>query len=127
MLLYRPAAWPVGADVLSEAIDGDGTKLLNSLIYFVRDMERSAVSCNDHIPFTAPSVEEVIDEWLYVYENVSRFAFSVVTMEPDGGCQYWPVTPPERFNGPWNHTLKNPMLVLSARVSRRIPVTCPTY
>ncbi|EJF56709.1 hypothetical protein DICSQDRAFT_174660 [Dichomitus squalens LYAD-421 SS1] len=29
------------------------------------------------------------------------------------GCQYWPVTPPERYLGPWNKTLSNPILIIS--------------
>ena len=69
-----------------------------------------------------PSAEAIIDEWLDVYENVTRFAFSVVATEQDGGCHYWPARPPERFSGPWNRTLRNPMLVMSARV--RFAVCC---
>lgn len=116
MLLQRPPVWEIGSEVLSEAINGDGTALLNSIQYGVYDLERPAVSCNDNMPFKAPSAEEIIDEWLDVYENVTRFVFSTVITEPDSGCIYWPVTPPERFNGPWNHTLKNQILVMSSLV-----------
>lgn len=123
-ILCHPAIWPTGAKILSEAMNGNGTALLNlnamsSPPHVAYDLVRSAVSCNDNMPFVPPSAEEAIDEWLYVYENVSRFVFSVVTSEPDTGCQHWSVTPPERFNGPWNHTLRNPILVASALVSLR--------
>ena len=121
MLLEHPTLWSSGAEVLAQAIRGDATALLNSINYKpLRDLERSAVSCNDNVPSSfrkPPPVEEIIDEWLYDYQNVSRFVFSVVTMEPDSGCHYWPVDPPERYSGPWNHTLRNPMLVMSSRVS----------
>lgn len=82
----------------------------------VRDLERSAVTCNDNLPFPPPSPEEVINESIGTLKNVSRFALSVVRTEPDSGCQFWPVEPPERFQGPWNHTLKNPMLIHSNKV-----------
>ena len=58
-----------------------------------------------------------MDEWLDVYQKVSPLVFSSVTSEPDLGCEYWPVTPPERFQGPWNNTLSNTILVLSNTVS----------
>ncbi len=81
-----------------------------------RDLARSAVSCNDNEPFAPPTHEAIIDETLDVFEDVSRLVFATITTEPDAGCQYWPVTPPERFEGPWNHTLRNPMLVISNTV-----------
>ena len=61
--------------------------------------------------------EEIIDESLFVLENISRFGFAVTTSEPDNGCEYWPVTPPERFEGPFNNTLNNPILIVSNTVS----------
>lgn len=99
-------------------MDGDGTAVLNGLSHtqYLSDLERSAVSCNDNKPFKAPTPEEVIDEQLDVLKHLTRFALAVVVAEPDAGCQYWPVTPPERFLGPWNHTLRNPVLIISNTV-----------
>lgn len=101
---------------------GNGTRILNFLndwrLY--NDLERPAVSCNDAPPFSPPSAEAVVDEYLDVYHNVSKFVFSVLTTEPDSGCQFWPVKPVERFTGPWNQTLRNPILLVSNTVS-----TCP--
>lgn len=116
--LQTPSIWPGVAQALAQAIDGDGTAVLNGLsrTHHLRDLERSAVSCNDNKPFKAPTPEEVIDEQLDVLQHVSRFSLAVVVAEPDAGCQYWPVTPPERFLGPWNHTLRNPMLIVSNTV-----------
>jgi len=95
-------------------MEGNGKPLLDAaLSSFYRDLERSAVSCNDNILLKAPSAEDVVDESLKVLKHVTRFGLSVVTTEPDAGCQFWPVTPPERFQGPWNHTLKNPILIHS--------------
>ena len=110
--------WGAAAANIAVAMNGDGSAIHDATqADRYSDLERSAVSCNDNRPFAPPSPEEVVDELLYVYQNVSRFVFSTVTTEPDAGCQYWPVTPPERFQGPWNNTLRNPILVLSNTVS----------
>lgn len=99
-------------------MQGDPTDLLNfSEMNPYADLERSSVTCNDLPKFAPLSPEEVTDELLRVYRNVTQFVFSVVTLEADAGCQYWPVTPPERFTGPWNNTLRNPILILSSTVS----------
>ena len=95
---------------------GDMLRLTQSGMY--RDVERHAVTCNDNIPSLPPTAEEEVDEWLDVYQKVSPLVFSSVTSEPDLGCEYWPVTPPERFSGPWNNSLSNTILVLSNTVSR---------
>ena len=77
---------------------GNGTHILNFLndwrLY--NDLERPAVSCNDAPPFSPPSAEAVVDEYLDVYHNVSKFVFSVLTTEPDSlGCAtpIWLVLP----------------------------------
>lgn len=115
--LEVPSTWEKAAVGFSEAMQGNGTTMLNSDVFALgTDLERSAVSCNDNLPFSPPAPEEVVDEVLDVFYNVSRLVFSVITTEPDAGCQYWPVTPPERFQGPWNNTLRNPVLVISNTV-----------
>ena len=101
-------------------MEGDGAAVLDGAGWSPSaDLQRSAVSCNDQVPFTPAPSEKVLEELLDVFHNVSRLAFSVITTEPDAGCQYWPVTPPERFHGPWNHTLRNPILVVSNTVSAK--------
>ena len=115
--LQWPGRWPQASSDLHQAIQGDGSAILNSLFPPESDLARSAVSCNDNHPFDAPDPDVVVDELLDVFNTVSKLVFSVVTSEPDAGCQNWPVTPPERFQGPWNHTLRNPILVLSNTVS----------
>ncbi|KAK7682660.1 hypothetical protein QCA50_014043 [Cerrena zonata] len=122
--LEIPGIWPKVAKEFAEAIAGNGTGLLNGISWWnnliYTDMERIAITCNDVKPFPSPSTEEIVDGYLNVYHKVSRFVFGVVTSEPDAGCQYWPYTPPERFDGPWNHTLRNPMLIISSTAD---PVT----
>lgn len=118
MALQRPSNWQVASAGLAQAIAGNGTFVMDATeLVFGDDMARQAVSCNDNAPFKVPPAEEVVDALLDVFHNVSRLGLAVVTTEPDAGCQYWPVTPPERFQGPWNHTLSSPILILSNSVS----------
>ncbi|KAH9854634.1 TAP-like protein-domain-containing protein [Lenzites betulinus] len=121
--LISPTSWPDAAQAVAQAIDGDGTAILNAVNEKDNtDLQRSAVSCNDQNPFAPPTAQQVIDEQLYDLAHVTRFSLSVVTSEPDAGCQFWPVTPPERFLGPWNNTLKNPMLVISNSLDPATPL-----
>jgi hypothetical protein len=117
-ILQIPVIWQQAATAFQEAIDGDGSVIMRSLQFRPgMDLQRSGVSCNDQLPYKAAPPEGIVNTLLDAYYNVSRTAFSVVTTEPDAGCQTWPVIPPERFQGPWNHTLLNPILVLSNTVS----------
>ena len=83
------------------------------------DLERSAVTCNDVRPFAPPGAGAYVDEMLRALGRRTRFALAIETHEPDGGCEYWPVTPPERYSGPWNKTLRNPVLIISNTVCRK--------
>ncbi|KAK7682659.1 hypothetical protein QCA50_014042 [Cerrena zonata] len=123
--LLKPFGWHDASHAINEAIHGNGTRILNFLndwkLY--NDLERPAVSCSDAPPFIPPSAEDVVNEYLDVYHNVSNFVFSVLTTEPDSGCQFWPVKPIERFVGPWNHTLRNPILLVSNTADPVTPIT----
>ncbi len=122
--LEVPSSWIGAAKAIADAMKGNTTAIIDSFGFHSGDLERSAVSCNDNRPFAPPAPEAVIDEALDVFQEVSRLVFSVFTTEPDGGCQYWPVTPPERFEGPWNHTLRNPMLIVSNTVRMAALIHC---
>ncbi|KIJ55460.1 hypothetical protein M422DRAFT_199675 [Sphaerobolus stellatus SS14] len=116
--------WPRVAVALREGMRGNATDLMNvgrwPLSY---DLERPAISCNDRLPYDIPSPEEVVDESIYVLKNVSRFAMSAMITEPDSGCEFWPFDPPERFQGPWNHTLSNPILIHSNMLDPITPLS----
>lgn len=81
-----------------------------------RDLERSVFACNDKRWVPAPNVDEVVEEVLETYHNVSHFVLDTMVSRPDSGCQYWLDRPVERFEGPWNHTLRNPILILGNTV-----------
>ncbi|KAH8116069.1 hypothetical protein DFH11DRAFT_1258135 [Phellopilus nigrolimitatus] len=91
------------------------------------DLARLAVTCLDSPPPASssefPTPEELSDIGLSTIREVSRhFGMSVSISEPDGGCQFWPVKGPERFTGPWNHTLKNPILIVSNTADPVTPI-----
>lgn len=118
-IIESPQSWPDMAQVLAATLAGDvsgAVDIVNTPQYV--DLQRSGVSCNDQKPFKAPTPEETIDEAVDVYEKVTRFNLAVTIAEADSGCQYWPVSPPERYTGPWNNTLKNPLLIISNTVRR---------
>ncbi|CAL1709998.1 unnamed protein product [Somion occarium] len=121
--LESPSSWPETAQLFNEAMTGNATNLLNTIHErsVPPDLARIAVTCNDVKPFPPPSTAELVDEYLYDYFNVTRFIFGILTTEPDAGCQYWPVTPPERFQGPWNHVLRNPILILTSAADPLTP------
>ncbi len=119
--LATPSTWPHAAQVFAAAMAGDASAVMDAVNQKeLVDLERSAVSCNDNRPFAPPKPEDVIDEALFVQQHVTRFGLTITISEPDSGCQYWPVTPPERYLGPWNSTTKNPILIISNTVSRLI-------
>jgi len=129
--LQHPLIWRNLSIALDEAMEGNATLLMDLGHETAQkhegapsaDLQRSAVSCNDQVPFEPPTPEEVVDEMMQTLEHISRFAFSVAASERDMGCQFWPVRPPERFAGPFNHTLKNPILIHSNELDPVTPLS----
>lgn len=119
--LYFPKYWPSYASALSSALEGNATALYNTLVQPIQessssDLSRLAVTCMDSPTSEFPTAKELAQDSLDALEG-SRFASAASIMEPDGGCQYWPVKPKENFVGPWNATLETPMLIVTNTVS----------
>jgi len=127
--LKDPDSWPWVARQMAQAMDGDATTLINGFDFrsWHFDMERSGAMCNDGPQFAPSTAEDIVDEYLDVFQNVSRFAFAAIASEQDPGCQYWPVVPRERFVGPWNHSLSNPILVISNTIDPIAPFTSAEF
>ncbi|KAJ7596408.1 Alpha/Beta hydrolase protein [Mycena floridula] len=126
--LYSPSLWPQNAENFAQAMKGNATALFNTMVpdYRLdnggrsgsRDLSRLAVTCLDSPPPSSPedypTAEELVDVGLETLRARSiHFGLSTGISEPDGGCEYWPVRGPERFTGPWNATLRTPMLIIS--------------
>lgn len=121
IIVQVPQFWPTFAARLASALEGDTAWILD---YHYRyssqiDLERSGVSCNDRAGIAKPNLTDVVDETLDVLSSVSRFAMAIFGLEADSGCEYWPVTPPERFTGPWDRAPRNPILIMSNNVRAR--------
>lgn len=115
--LHAPRSWATTAKALSLAMQGDGTMLANLVQPdFTRDLERLSVTCNDQPEFKGPSTEEIVDISLRSLRNVTRFGMCSMITEADQGCEFWPIKAKERFTGPWNQTLSNPILIVSNTV-----------
>ncbi|KAH9928020.1 TAP-like protein-domain-containing protein [Epithele typhae] len=118
-----PQIWPASAVAFAQAMAGDASAVLNLInTKGLVDLERSAVTCNDVRPFAGPTPEAWVEVGLAAL-NISRFALAGTTTEPDDGCEFWPASPPERFEGPFNSTLRNPILIVSNTVDPATPLT----
>ncbi|GJJ14699.1 hypothetical protein Clacol_008966 [Clathrus columnatus] len=127
--MATPTEWPSLARILNDAMNGNATELLDASRILASDLGRSGVSCNDNIAPRNYTAEDVVDHILYNLKNVSPFASTIVTTEPDAGCAYWPfsLTPSDRFTGPFNNTLSNRILILSNLMDPVTPMTSGEY
>ncbi|KAJ7578000.1 hypothetical protein C8J56DRAFT_970127 [Mycena floridula] len=136
--LQMTPMWPVWSSWIASAMKGDGSQIRRFIARpFAPDpypvdgynytetgqgaLGRVAISCSDAIPYdsdpeTWPSADTIVDSISDIMKDVSpMFGGTVHLMEQHGGCQFWPATGagPERFAGPWNHTLETPVLIVS--------------
>ena len=120
--MYRPREWPALADMLSSAMKGDPNPLVNHMISPI-EMDTSvsprtvmaifAVTCVDTPSFDGISTQDafatMIKE-LAVSSEITSKHFSALQVDM---CHHWNIREVERFTGPFNHTTKNEILVLS--------------
>ncbi|KAH8101567.1 hypothetical protein BXZ70DRAFT_102751 [Cristinia sonorae] len=116
--IKQPNSWPSAAHDLASLMEGHAEGVVNAMhhrrLYF--DLERSAAICNDGPQVAPRPIGDVVDENLDVFDNISRFVFAAISAERGVGCQYWSIKPHERFTGPWDHTLKNPILLITNEI-----------
>ncbi|KAK7455855.1 hypothetical protein VKT23_010892 [Stygiomarasmius scandens] len=130
IFLQRPTRWPEAAESFASTFAGNGTALYSMLAQRSSgsyDLSRLAVTCLDSPsdPNSPPTAEELAEQGLKTLKEVSEhFGLSTGISEPDGGCEYWPVTGPERFTGPWdNATLEIPLLIISNTADPITPIS----
>lgn len=104
--LYMPNEYPFFAADLALAMAGDGTNLLDDLRTGTvnqagDDAARYAIVCADSPRSSSLSLEDYADSLLDAMRR-SRFAGGLIFTDPDGGCEFWPVEPIERFTGPFD-------------------------
>ena len=120
--LYRPRDWPTLASNLAAALAGNGVPTVE---YFLEKVQLNttvsprtsaaiyAVTCVDTPPFPDDidldgALEDVLHEMELSQRLTSRH-FSTLDIDL---CQHWTTRAVERFTGPFNHTLRNEMLVI---------------
>ena len=127
--MYRPREWPKLASLIAAAMEGNGTGLVNR---FYRPVQLNtsvpvstmaavfAIMCSDAPGFKGMSDDQIVEDALqaqvFMQESVTRH-FAPLNSEP---CHHWKESAVERFTGPFNHTLKNEILIIgnTADVSR---------
>ena len=120
--LYRPRDWPTLASNLAAALAGNGVPTVE---YFLEKVQLNttmsprtsaaiyAVTCVDTPPFSDDldldgALEDIIHE-MELSQHLTSRHFSTLDIDL---CQHWTTRAVERFTGPFNHTLRNEMLVI---------------
>ncbi|CAE6497544.1 unnamed protein product, partial [Rhizoctonia solani] len=110
-------------------MEGDPAPLLNRFIpnpsrelFDKAELARYAITCADSPQFNEtnsfPTPQSLARNTVNRIKNISRHHFggSPGTSDIDGGCQFWPVDSVEKFAGPFNKTLANPIVIVSSVV-----------
>jgi hypothetical protein len=103
------------------------------------DYTYQAIACSDSIDQDNVTTQAVFDEFERVVKNVSPMCkwphcdpvsqdFSHILRpvgiqfpQPAHHCHRWAARSIERFTGPWNHTLKNPIIVIGNKADPATP------
>ncbi|CEL63069.1 Putative hydrolase Mb2247c OS=Mycobacterium bovis (strain ATCC BAA-935 / AF2122/97) GN=Mb2247c PE=3 SV=1 [Rhizoctonia solani AG-1 IB] len=139
--IEAPSRWPAFARDLEDAIQGNPAPLLNKILpnptrdrFDHANLARYAVTCIDSLPFnksdpsTFPTPESLAERIVARINSTSKyFGGSPGLTDIDGGCQFWPVDGVERYAGPWNRTLSNPVMVISSSVDPITPLASAKF
>ncbi|CAE6457424.1 unnamed protein product [Rhizoctonia solani] len=139
--MEAPFLWPSFARNLEDAIHGNPAPLLNKILpdrdrdrFDHANLARYAVTCIDSLPFnksdpsTFPTPEHLARRIVDRVNSTSKyFGGSTGLTDIDGGCQFWPVEGVERYAGPWNRTLANPVMVISSSVDPITPLASARF
>ncbi|CAE6485194.1 unnamed protein product [Rhizoctonia solani] len=79
-----------------------------------------AITCGDSQDARRVTTKEVFDHIIKITREVSHMFGPIAVLSSATYCHHWPVRAVERYTGPWNKKLSNPILVLSNKVD---PVT----
>ncbi|KAF8314505.1 alpha/beta-hydrolase [Clavulina sp. PMI_390] len=132
--MYKPREWDALASNLAALLAGDGAPLLSvhqASINFSDTTSAqktsyivNAVSCSDGPPMvrewtSEESVQQALDMAVETYET-STTLFSGI--EQITACSTWKATASERYTGPWNSSLANPILIIGNTADPICPV-----
>ncbi|KAF8314503.1 alpha/beta-hydrolase [Clavulina sp. PMI_390] len=132
--LYKPRVWTDLATKLAALLAGDGAPFLSAVQSRLdlsdttsRQSTGSAVEaviCTDGPP---PSVEYTVEERVQQALEAAIDSYESTTtlfsgLEAVMTCSSWKLTASERFTGPWNSSLANPMLIIGNTADPTTPV-----
>ncbi|KAI5894742.1 alpha/beta-hydrolase [Schizophyllum commune H4-8] len=130
--LYKPKTWGDLAAQLKAIYDiAQGNDTSTSRRFVKRDDNDDdqqpadisdslmAISCGDSVDAGNATIQNTFDEILFVTRNVSPL-FGPSFSSQGTSCYAWPVRAVERYAGPWNNKLSNPILVIGNQAD---PVT----
>jgi len=119
-MMYSPRAWQAAAGFLNEAMSGNGTQILD-MVQNEIELDTSnpaqtalafiAVTCIDALPYTDEERDLDIEEMIKALRESFKVAPNFASVDFPDLCHLWPIEQPERFAGPWNHTLSNDILI----------------
>lgn len=103
------------------------------------DYTFQAITCGDSINQSDIATQVVFDELVRVVQNISPMckrlcygyflrhsSYQLCTVgiqfpQPCHFCHRWPARAVERFTGPWNNTLKNPIIIIGNKADPATP------
>ncbi|QRV77216.1 Abhydrolase domain-containing protein [Ceratobasidium sp. AG-Ba] len=124
--MYQPKDWPTLAENLLQVWDFLANKTSSSAkrsLPFQQDKRDTnssdpesdqaiiAITCADALEAGNTITMDVFDEVIRVTRDVSPM-FGPSWGQAGFMCHHWPVRAVERYDGPWNNTLANPILVI---------------
>ncbi|ORY53442.1 alpha/beta-hydrolase [Rhizoclosmatium globosum] len=124
--LYRPAGWPAVAKTIAKAIAGDGSDFNAEKLDACPIKDESGdngmpgVTCLDTFGNQADFAE-----WEKAATRIQKVSptFGVGGLWSYLVCKFWQVQPSERFTGPWNHKLKNQILIIGNTLDIITPIS----
>ncbi|KAF8314514.1 alpha/beta-hydrolase [Clavulina sp. PMI_390] len=132
--MYKPRGWTGLAKKLAALLLGDGAPFLSAAQSGLNLSDTTsrqsttyginAVTCTDGAPlvgkYTAEeAVQHALDAAIKTYETTTTL-FSGLEVETT--CFSWRATASERYTGPWNSSLANPILVIGNTADPICPV-----
>ncbi|KZT53796.1 alpha/beta-hydrolase [Calocera cornea HHB12733] len=130
--MYRPRTWPQFASMLHSALSGDGKPLLdvaqneielNTTVPAQTAFAISAITCVDAPAYTEKEAEEWLDEAMWSVEEGLQTSPHFGAMNVPDICPIWPIKESDFFQGPFNHTLTNDILIIGNTYDPITPLT----
>ncbi len=123
--LPRPGRWPLAAQLLELAIQGDGSAVedfatvLRSDPFRAGQEQSAAFTCIDAVARQdAADWPRVVDR----LERVSRIGGPTMGWQIGAPCASWPARAAHPATGPWDVTTRDPILVVGTRLDPNTPL-----